>query len=177
MRELNYYVAMLMDSTLEFVKSKVESHAICDMAELISEYDEQDLFEFLKENNCECVEGIHPMDELDDVFDYMSPTEVLEELSDIDLCDDWFNEYSKTSSDDLEDVLDIDAMDIAKDIYNEVIEIDDDDFVDIYEDAQWIIKQLEKKDKKIKTAKALLESAIANDNVDEVINALWNVNA
>lgn len=175
MRETNYYVSLLVNESLEVAVARVKRDAISDIEDIVANYDEQDLYELLE--GTDYVDGIHPMDEFDDVFEGYSAREALEELTDIDLSDDWFNEYSKESSRDLVDALGASAHDIAKDIYNEDLEIDDDDCFDVYEEAQEIIDELEIRAKKINLAKALLENAVMNDNVDEAINVLWNMNA
>ena len=175
MREINFYVSLLINESLEVAKSRVERDAISDIEDIVANYDEQDLYDLLEDTDC--MEGVHPMDDFDEVFDEYSAREALEELTDIDLSDDWFNEYSKTSSCDLLDIIGIDAHDIAKDIYNEVLEVSDDDIFDVYEEAQEIIDELERRAKKISLAKSLLENSIMNGNVDEVVSALWNINA
>ena len=175
MREINYYVSLLVDESLEVAVARVKRDAISDITDIISNYDEQDLYELLE--GTDYVEGIHPMDEFDDVFEGYSAREALEELTDIDLNDDWFNEYSKESSRDLIDMLGASAHDIANDIYNDDLEIDDDDCFDVYEEAQEIIDGLERRAKKISIAKALLENAVMSGKVDEAINVLWNMNA
>ncbi len=175
MREINFYVSLLINESLEVAKSRVERDAISDIEDIVVNYDEQDLYDLLEDTDC--MEGVHPMDDFDDVFDGYSAREALEELTDIDLSDDWFNEYSKTSSCDLIDIIGIDTRDIAKDIYNEVLEVSDDDIFDVYEEAQEIIDVLEMQAKKVKLAKSLLEDAMMSNNVDDAINVLWNMNA
>lgn len=174
MRNINFYVSLLAEETMGAVKSRVERDAVSDIAEIVAGYDDRDIYEML--DGCCCIEDIHPMDEFDDVFEDYSAREALEELTDIDLSDDWFDEDSKTSSCSLLCLMNVSCDDIAQDIFNEVIEIDDDDIFDVYEEAQEILDMLETYEKKIENAKALFKEMLVSD-VDGVISALWNMNA
>ena len=64
---------------------------------ILEEMDEATEFEMVSEID----DNIHRMEDLDSTFDYMSVSRILDELSDIDPSDRYFNECRAVSSDDV----------------------------------------------------------------------------
>lgn len=130
-----------------------------------------DLVDLLQQIN----DDFHTMDELDDTFEFMSVTEILDELRDIDTEDEYFNADNKTSGNDPWQVADV-SIDRAIDLlFNKAICWDDEEYQDIMKLHQELLDDLDREYKKYETAKALFEQALEND-VEGTINALWNIN-
>ncbi len=168
MRNAEYYVAM---GTLEEARAEIHKDVIDDIREVLERLDEYELVELLHDVNPD----FHTMDELDDVFDYMSVTEILEELGDIDLSDDYFNESTRTSGCDAWYVADEDIDDIARQFYDSDHEGMIDEIDDILYLENALISDVTNKFKIYDKAKELFEEGMAR-NPQEVLNLLWNMN-
>ena len=141
------------------------------LEEYVEDLYSYDLVDFLQQIN----DDFYTMDELDDTFEFMSVTEILEELRDIDTNDEYFNADSKTSGNDAWEVADV-SIDRAVDLlFEEAICWDDEEYKDIMKLHQELLDDLDREYKKYETAKALFEQALEND-VEGVINVLWNMN-
>ena len=85
-----------------------------DAKEEIRRYMTEEMDEELKcDAVCEIDDNVHRMEDLDSTFDYMSVSKILEELSDIDPSDRYFNEARAISSDDILELTRLTTSDIA----------------------------------------------------------------
>lgn len=166
-------------ATLEEAIDKLTSDTLDELEEWVENMDEYELFELIQS---EYNEDIHRMDELDNVFDYMKPTEVLEELSDIDLSCEYFDADNRESFDDLFDYLNLSAHDIAEKILNGDIDVfcyySYSDAADIMRDYDLLRDMIEYEfnyaRKRKENAEKLFKMAMEK-NPDEVIALLWNM--
>lgn len=67
---------------------------------MLEEMDEEIKFDAV----CEIDDAVHRMDDLDSTFDYMRVSQILEELTDIDPSDKYFNEFRAESSNEMMDL-------------------------------------------------------------------------
>lgn len=141
---------------------------------ILSEDDEDMLLKISDELGLE----IYSMSDLDDVYNHLSPTEVLEELNQINLGDAFFNAEDAESSDNFWDLLPRNYS--SKDVVEAIIERDItisalDEVMDRYEEVKEDIRKFyedqERKQKKIEIARKLFEQML-DDNVDKVIALL-----
>lgn len=146
-----------------YIKGEIENY--------IDHLDGYDLYDLLQEAN----EDFHRMDELDDVFEYMSVTEVLEELSEIDISDEYFNADTKTSGNNEWDVADMYESELVKQLFDGDIDWDDDDFNEIMYDYETLYSALRNYYDVFDKAKALFEQAMSQDP-QAVLSVLWNMN-
>ena len=164
------------EKDLGTVASKIKKDAVDDIKEIIEGYDEDYLIRWLDNNDFYCGDGIHQMNELDDVFCGLSVTEVLNELQDIDTSDEWFDEYNKVSSDDIWDLLDCKASDVARDIVYGEHTVKESSIEDIISMMNEAIEEVKKFARKYEIGIALMEHCYNEIGVDETIQALWNMN-
>lgn len=168
MRNVQYYVTL---GTLEEAKAAITMDAIDEIREELERMSEYELVDILRDENDE----FHTMDELDDVFNYMSVTDILEELSDIDLRDNYFNEGTRYSGNDIWEIADVDIDDLVNRIHDGYTEVADDDILDILETEQALIDEVTEKFRVYDKAKELFEEGMAR-NPQEVLSLLWNMN-
>ena len=157
--------------TVEQAIAKAHQDAVCEIVEELRYMDERDLYiECFKQYNEELV---HSMDELDDVFSSLSATEILEQLSNINTSDAYFNERELTSGDNIWEVSGMTSYDMAEWILDE-------DAVEgtcgeiVYEFSH-IEEQIEAYYDRINIAKKLFEQCLKAYGVDEIISTLWNM--
>ena len=167
MNTLNYY---LESETLEVALNKLSRDFKIQIENIIRNADEYDVFDVLKGYDSDC---IYDMDDLDDEFYDYTVTEVLEELSDIDTYDKYFNKDRRRSGDNVFEVSDVDSYTLACYVADEEL-----DGIWIFEDAFYEMRELKNKIiikfNKVKLARELFEKRLAEDDVDELINTLWN---
>ena len=168
MRNAQDYVTL---GTLEEAKAAITMDATDEIREELERMDEYYLVDILKEENDE----FHTMDELDDVFSYMGVTEILEELSEIELGDDYFNEDTRRSGNDIWEVADVDIDGLVDRIHDGYTEVADDDILDTLETEQALIDEVTEKFRVYDKAKELFEESMTR-NPQEVLSLLWNMN-
>ena len=175
MRELNFYITEA-NGDKERAIGLLEQDCVEDVANELMDMDEYELFEIINWFNS----SVHSMDELDDVFDSLTPTEILQgALDGIDTYDSYFNEDNCVSSNDLWEVADVSPTGLAWQIFES--DYDDnysvreiaDEYRELYDDLEEYFNEEAKKEKKIEIARALFEKMLA-ENVDETISKLWN---
>lgn len=175
MRTINFYITEA-NGDKEKAFDLLEQDCIEDIADELMNMDDYELFEIINWFNS----SVHSMDELDDVFDNLTPTEILQgALDGIDTYDSYFNEDNCVSSNDLWEIADVSPTDLARQIFNS--DYDDSysigeiasEYRELYDDLEYFINEEEKKEKKIEIARALFEKMVT-ENVDETISKLWN---
>ena len=167
-----------MRKAMEYVKSnknleaaieQIKSDTVEAIYNWIEDMNEYDAFDFVSSFN----DYIHRMDDLDDVFCYMGATEVLEELSNIDLGEDFFNEDTKESGDNVWYVADESMNDAAERLHDGDLEWDDWKLEEIFDEERELIAEVTKRFKVFDQAKALFDKMMA-ENPEEVLTILWN---
>lgn len=178
MKNANYYLSMLLDGKEIYeVNNQIKRDAISDISDIICDYDGEDAYDFLKQ--IDMADDIHRMEELDDEFAGYSVTEVLKELNGIDTDDEWFSTDKRESGgdDDLLYLADVDVNFIAHSILDgDDFDIDDDDIDDVIDEYDKVLGIVLRESKKFENAKALFNDAMNGNDIDAVINALWNIN-
>lgn len=160
------------DNTLEEALASVHDYTMERIDEFVDGMYTGDLVELLQDLNPD----LHTMEELDDVFDYMTPTQVLEKLSNICLYHDYFDADTRCSGDDLWDFAGISKSDFSEKLYDREIELyDNGELNEIITDEDILKQQVRDHYKIYDTARELFEKALAR-NPQEVINVLWNMN-
>jgi len=150
----------------------VRAEAIEEIDKVLGEMDYCDTYDILHEIN----DDFHSMDDLDDTFDYMTVTEILEQLRHIDLADDYFDADSKRSGNDPWDIADVNRWELATQFYDDETSIEPtDEIIDVLREAEYLVDDINSYFKRFDTAKALFEQAMSQDP-DAVINTLWNIN-
>ena len=110
---------------------------------------------------------------IDSEYEFMSVTEVLNELDWVDTGCSYFDSDSNTCSNDLWDFVDKDEL--VDGIYDDSIYTDDDELIRIKTDAEELIDELEKKFEFYNKAKELF-NLVFDKSPEELVNALWNMN-
>ena len=160
------------DNTRNSAISALESYTRDRIEDYIDKLCSYDLEELLKEAN----EDFHKMDELDEVFEYMTVTEVLEELSNIDPSDEYFNADNKISGNNEWDIADVYESEVVKQLFEGDICWEDYDFNEIMNDYETLYAAIDEYYNVFNKAKALFEQAMAQDP-QAVLSVLWNMNA
>ena len=178
MRELNYYLNMAKQNveimTVDEMIEEIWEDAKTDISEELYNMDEYDLFVIIHEY----AYSIHRMEEFDDVYSHLSPSEVLRELYDIDLDDSYFNEDTGESSSDAMYLAEFTYESLAQEIIDDAGSYND-EIADIIRKADYIECEIREYfrniERKKELARKLLEERLQDDsNVDEVISVLWN---
>ena len=160
------------DCTRAEALDELESDMRYEVLEYVEQMNDDDLLTLLQDNYCG---DLHKMDELDNTFDYMTVTEVLEELKYIDTCHCYFNADTKQSSDDLWELSDVDSSYVSKALWNYDIEWDDDDLSSIFCKYDLIAEGIREYFKFREKAEALFDQLFMEDP-EAVVTALWNIN-
>lgn len=163
----------------EFTQNKTHNAAI----EALESYTRDEIETYIDGLNCwelcdllqEANSDFHKMDELDDVFEYMTVTEVLEELKDIDTCNEYFNAATKCSGNNEWDIADMYESELVKKLFNGDIDWDEYSFNEIMSEYEDLYAAIDEHYKVFEKAKALFEQLLIEDP-QAVITALWNIN-
>ena len=149
--------------------AQANTDAMIEIADRLRDIDEWELYtNIFKEYNEDLV---HEMSELDDVFESLTPTEILEQLTDIHLSDNYFNGRTLTSGNDIWEVAEITAYELA----DWVLENDIEGFEDILEELDVTTDRIHAYYQKFDVARKLFEQRLELEGVEAVINTLWNM--
>ena len=158
-----------------FEKHEAFSESAGYIRDLIDEWLEDlgsyDLEELLHEYN----DDFHVMDDLDDVYEYMSVTEILRELIDIDPDDAYFNSCSNTSGNDIWSISDVSKNQLVRDLQRGEFYWNDRELDEILDLEPTFKSLIEEKWGVYEKAKALFEQQMREDP-HAVLTALWNLN-
>lgn len=164
MNNFNYYL-QLEDGLEEAREDAINE--IADILEVMPDCDQISII-----NDYQSRYEIHRMDELDDVFRSWTPTEILDDLRDIDLNDGYFDSNGYFSSgDDPFEVANTSTEEIAKKILEGDGEIYD-DINDVMTEYDTIVYKFNLIEKKRELAKELIDMADITE-LDEIVNLLW----
>lgn len=164
---------LIAQGDIDYAEKELRNYIRDEMEEYLTELDDRDLIELLGDE-----EDIHLMQDLDDVFRHYSPSEVLEELRNIELCDEYFNGNTKTSANDIWDLTEYTtARDVAEGILDEDIYWCDPVAERIREKSEEMLEKVKEGIEIYKKARLMFEKVLANaDDPNEVLMMLWNMN-
>lgn len=175
MRTLNEYTEMMEHEYKESILDILERDCIDDITEALIDMNDDEVLEVLEHFGT----SVHEMGDLDEVFDYLTPTEILDgTLDGIDTSDDYFNEDSCESSNDIWYLAGTSPRELAGEIFSSDYERYDTDIYDIACEFRKLRDELEDifdreadKERKIEAARTLFEKML-EENVEEVLLAL-----
>lgn len=171
MRSAKEYFEMFKGNNngLEMAISRVVSDASNEIKETLEYMSEWRLYAIIHDYK----EDVHEMEDLDSEYEFMSVTEVLNELGWVDTDCSYFDSDSNTCSNDLWDFVDKDEL--VEGIYDDSIYTDDDEIIRIKTDAEELIDELKEKFEFYNKAKELF-NLVFDKSPEELVNALWNMN-
>ena len=174
MGSLNYMVQELVGlGCLEEALEQITDFTKDEIYEWIENLYESDLFDLIHD----AVDiDIHEMVSLDYVYSGYTPTQVLEELSEIDTSDAYFSEYSRESNDDIWELINEDQREVAEGLYSRDIRFCNGDLDEIFAQEQWLVEKVKERYLIYDKARELFEMAL-DENPQEVLTALWNMKA
>ena len=155
-----------------YAEKEIRVYCIDLTEEYIDSLSEDDLLELFEDEY-----DIHPMSELDNVFRHLSVTEVLEELSNIDLSNNYFTEggYREVESgDDPWELIGAEKREVAESLFDGEIYWEDPEMDEIKEKYDALICEVMSKMEIYRKAKRLFEIAMDKDP-SAVIATLWNM--
>lgn len=158
---------------LQKAMALIEESTKEEIVEWLDLMSERDLYEFIHEY---VDDDIHQMDDLDRVFDWMTVTEVLENLDNIDTSDAYFSEDSRLSDDDIWQLTNKTKKGVAKALYDGDYDFDHYELDEIMRDEEELVRRVTEEYKINDKARALFEKAL-EDDPKELLAVLWNMRA
>ena len=159
--------------TLDEAMELVESYTINAIENWLDNLDEDILFDILTEYNGD----LHQMDDVDTALDFLTVTEILTQMQDFDIDDDYFNSDTLESGNDLWDVSHCDIGEIARNLYNDYTQFGEHAvrLKAIFEQESEMKAIVNRKFNLYSEAKKLFDMVMENCNPQEVIAALWSL--
>jgi hypothetical protein len=149
----------------------LKNDALLEMRRILEDMYEEDLFEILHELN----DDFYRMEDLDSVYSTLTATEVLEELTWVDIHDDYFNSNREISGNDMWEVSGYDIEEQAESLLSGELDYNHDEIDDLISEYNDKVITLKARYAYYENAKQLFEVAM-KENPDEVIALLWNMN-
>ena len=163
---LNYVKYYDKEDALRDISRKAKE----EVRDWVNDLSESELFDLMSEFDCE----IHRIDEFDDVFRHMRPSEVLRELGDMDLDCDYFSSRTLDTGNEIWDVSQVDAYEVVDSLYTREIYWEDYKLIDIFEDEEYLTLRVKELFAQYELAKAVFDKAFMDDP-QATIAALWNL--
>lgn len=154
---------------MDKARERIKDHCTFKVMAMIDDMREDDLIELLSDSY-----NVHEMSELDTEFRYLTPTEVLEQLSDINTGDSFFNSETCESGDDICEVAGVDKDEVAREILDGDIYWDGYELDEITELEDELLREVQKKMEEYEKVKKLFDMAMDKEPT-EVMNVLWNM--
>lgn len=171
MRNAKEYFEEFRNDGYEYVCEQIKIDAIEELQETLEDMDSYDLFEIINSLN----DDVLRMEDLDDEYEYMTVTEIINNLGWVDTSCEYFNKDREKCSDDLFEVSDTDVECVARRVWEGSFDYNSIELDNIVHNAEYIKCEVKKMFEVYTKAEELFRLAMEKDS-SEVIALLWNMN-
>ena len=171
MRSAKEYFEEYKEDGYVYAYEQIKDDAIEELQEALENMNDYYLFDIINSLDSDVCE----MESLDDEYEYMTVTEIIDKLGWVDTGCNYFNKDKEKCSDDLFEVADTDAECVARRVWEGSFDYDSSELDDIVSNAGDIQCEVKKMFEVYTKAEELFRLAMEK-NPSEVIALLWNMN-